>query len=167
MGRPSVYSEELADAICARLEDGESLNDICKDAGMPSERTVRGWASDDFKGFYSKYARAREIGYFKMADEILFIADRQTVDPAAVNRDRLRVDTRKWMLSKVLPKVFGDRTTQDINQTVTINVAFEDYIRSLNEATEPKVINGSLAGEARRVENLPAPLRQGSPEGNS
>lgn len=121
-GRPSRYSPHLAKAICQRLAAGETLRAICRDAGMPPERTVRGWALDDVEGFGPHYARAREIGYATLADEILEIADdslRDTipgVDGAPdrpnsewINRSRLRVDTRKWLLAKALPKIYGDK----------------------------------------------------------
>lgn len=92
---------------------------------MPDESTVRQWATEDRDGFYPHYAKAREIGYQRLADEVLEIADdgtndwleRQdedakrtyTLNGEHVQRSRLRVDTRKWLLSKVLPKVYGDR----------------------------------------------------------
>lgn len=72
---------------------------------MPSERTVRRWAADR-ESFSPQYAKARESGYQGMADELLEIADDKSGDPA---RDRLRLDTRKWLLSKALPKVYGDK----------------------------------------------------------
>lgn len=105
-GRPSLYSEELASRICERLSAGETLLAICKDDDMPAEATVRAWALDDYKGFSANYARARELGYSRLADELTAIADDKTGDAA---RDRLRVDTRKWLLSKALPKVYGDK----------------------------------------------------------
>jgi Bacteriophage Sf6, terminase small subunit-like len=67
-GRPSIFSPELADRLCERLADGETLRAICRDEGMPDERTVRRWALDDLEGFSTQYARAREIGYQGMAD---------------------------------------------------------------------------------------------------
>src|SRR5690606_35856096 len=79
-GRPSLYTEELAEKICARLADGESLNSICTDEGMPAESTVRLWTLDINHPFSAKYAQAREIGYLKMADELLDIADDGTND---------------------------------------------------------------------------------------
>lgn len=89
---------------------------------MPPESTIRGWALDDRGGFAAQYARAREIGYQSMADDILDIADESggdiktdlesgsvSMDAEFVARSRLRVDARKWLLSKALPKVFGDK----------------------------------------------------------
>lgn len=107
-GRPSKFTKELAARICQRLAAGETLLAICRDPDMPSDATVRGWALSDSHGFFAEYARAREIGYLRMADEIGEIADDKAGD---ANRDRLRVDTRKWLLAKCLPKVFGDRVS--------------------------------------------------------
>ena len=73
---------------------------------MPDERTVRSWAADSDHPFSPQYARARETGYAGLADDLVEIADDKLGDPA---RDRLRVDTRKWLLSKALPKVYGDK----------------------------------------------------------
>jgi hypothetical protein len=96
---------------------------------MPWESTVRGWALDDREGFSAQYTRAREIGYLAMADELLEVSDdgrndwlersddnggtSYQLNGEHVQRSRLRVDTRKWLLSKALPKVFGDKVTQE------------------------------------------------------
>lgn len=123
-GRPSIYTPELAMKICEQLAEGRSLRDVCDDEGMPGETTVRRWALEDYNGFSAQYAKARELGYHCMADELLEIADdgtndwveRQGNNPGYeangehIQRSRLRVDTRKWFLSKVLPKVYGDKT---------------------------------------------------------
>ena len=61
--------------------------------------------------------RARNAGYERMADEIIAISDADcTVDgkPDNALQARLRVDTRKWLLSKMLPKRYGDRVTQEL-----------------------------------------------------
>jgi hypothetical protein len=119
-----MFSREVADAICQRLADGESLNAICKTEGMPAESTVRAWALDDVEGFAANYARARAIGYERLADELLSIADTpvvgvktktndkgetETTEGDMIEHRRLQVDARKWMLAKMLPKKFGDK----------------------------------------------------------
>jgi hypothetical protein len=125
-GRPSTYSQEIADEVCRRLAGGESLRAICRDEGIPDESTVRLWALDDREGFATQYARAREVQYLAIADELLEIADdgrndwmqRRGNDERGgwelngehIQRSRVRIDTRKWMLSKMLPKVYGDKT---------------------------------------------------------
>ena len=131
-GRPTIYTSELADAICRRLATGESLRRICRDDGMPAESTVRAWARDNVDGFYAQYARARDIGLDCMADEILDIADdgqndtyvddegREKVDFENVKRSILRVDTRKWYLSKLAAKRYGDKQQLDVNANLTL-----------------------------------------------
>lgn len=168
----NVYSDELAEEICSRLEQGESLNAICSDAKMPDERTVRGWARDDYKGFFPKYARAREIGYLKIADELLEIADDarndwmdkqvrgdtiRVVDEECVKRSQLRVETRKWILAKMLPKVYGDKITNEI----TGSLAVKDTVdRPPDETREEwlarrkrELANGAAVGSATRTAN--------------
>jgi hypothetical protein len=117
MGRPSSYTKEIASEVCRRLAEGKTLRAACLDEEMPSESTVRGWVADDREGFSAHYARAREIGYHTMADEILDISDsssvKDAVDPSTVQRDRLRVDSRKWLLSKALPKIYGEKVEID------------------------------------------------------
>ena len=73
-GRPSKYTEEIAEEICAKLASGTSLRDICQSEDMPEERTVRGWAMDDVCGFFPRYARARDIGLDCENERILEIA---------------------------------------------------------------------------------------------
>jgi hypothetical protein len=129
-GRPTLYTQELADEICTRLALGESLRAICRDDNKPDERTVREWAQDVKHPFSPHYVRARELGYLKMADELLEISDdgsndwmeREGKDGSSytvadhehIARSRLRVDTRKWLLSKALPKVYGEKVTTEL-----------------------------------------------------
>lgn len=110
-GRPTAYEQELADTIIARLAAGESLRAICKDPGMPAESTVRLWATDNRNGFSAHYTRAREAQMDALAEDILEIADDEGED---VNRARLRVDTRKWLMSKIAPKRFGERKSHEV-----------------------------------------------------
>lgn len=76
---------------------------------MPTEATVRMWAADDREGFYSQYTRARDIGLDCVAEEVFEIAD----DGSDHQRDRLRFDARRWYLSKLAPKRYGDKITQE------------------------------------------------------
>jgi hypothetical protein len=143
-GRPSRFSKTVADHICAKLAEGLTLREVCREDGTPSESTVRTWVLEDRDGFYAQYARAREIGYHTMADELIEISDNGKNDWMLRNgkdepgyeangehlqRSRLRVDTRKWMLSKALPKIYGDKTQVEANVTVR----HEDALDSLDD----------------------------------
>ena len=126
--RPT-YSPAIAEEICRRLAEGEGLRAICRDEHMPTESTVRGWYVDDYQGFAAQYARARDIGLEVMAEETIEIADDSGLDVVmtengprpdgeAINRAKLRVDTRKWLLSKLAPKRYGDRLQVDATVSV-------------------------------------------------
>ncbi len=78
-GRPSLFSQELADAICESLIEGKSLRTICRNEAMPAAGTVCRWLSQDEK-FREQYARAREAQADTLADEALEIADDGTND---------------------------------------------------------------------------------------
>lgn len=133
--QPVVYSDAIADEICARLAAGESLRSICEDEHMPDEKAVRYWVIDNQHDFAPQYARAREIGYERMAEEILEIANtpqigQKTVRKATgleisegdmIEHRRLQVETRKWLLSKMLPKVYGDK--QQVEHSGAIDLA--------------------------------------------
>ena len=112
-GRPTLFSQEIADKICKELEKGQGLRRVCREnEDFPPESTVRQWVKNNPE-FYAQYTSAREIGYEAMADELLDISDGEKEDSAA-DRDRLRLDTRKWLLSKCLPKIYGDKTSTEI-----------------------------------------------------
>lgn len=125
-GRPSGYSDAVADKICLLLSEGKSLLTICKMDGMPGRSTVMRWLADDgHAGFRGKYARAREEQADFYAAQIVEIADEDiatvtrtdgdgneievSFDSTAVQRNRLRVDARKWYASKLAPKKYGDK----------------------------------------------------------
>jgi len=107
IGRPSDFTQEIADAICERLAEGESLRKICLADGMPNKATVFRWLVAH-PTFSDQYARAREEQAETLADEIVEISDGdgEASDP---QRDRLRVDARKWVASKLKPKKYGDK----------------------------------------------------------
>lgn len=140
IGRPSDYSEEIADAICERLADGESLRSICLDEAMPSKAAVFRWLGKH-EAFRDQYARAREEQAESFADEMVAIADeRETIvkdgdgativafDATAVARNRLRVDTRKWVASKLKPKKYGDRVDSTVTQ---VTMTHEQWLAQL------------------------------------
>ena len=116
--------EEIFNKIITEIADvGTPLRTILKRKGMPSSSTFFIWL-DEEESFSKRYAWAREVQVEAMADEIIEIADDGTNDYMTVvkgnvkynvenkevtNRSRLRVDTRKWVLSKVIPKKYGDK----------------------------------------------------------
>lgn len=100
-----IYSQELADRICAGIGDGACLKDICSLDGMPDRVTVWRWRRENVE-FAAQYDAASKERAFALVDDLTNISDDASLDP---NDKRIRVDTRKWIASKVLPKLYGDK----------------------------------------------------------
>ncbi|WP_336295520.1 DNA packaging protein [Cronobacter dublinensis] len=149
-GRPSDYTEELAEIICLRLAEGESLRSVCRDEGMPSKQAVLRWLARN-ESFRAQYVRAKEEGAEAIAEELFDIADDGSNDwmekldkdgeaigyqlnGEHVQRSKLRIDTRKWYLSKIMPKKYGERIQHD--QSITFNnLSDEELDKKLQELT--------------------------------
>lgn len=109
VGRPTIYTEELATQICSRIATGESVRSIAKDDKMPNASTIHAWVLDN-DSFSKQYVRAKEIGAELEAEMIEEIAWDESLD---VQRAKLITDVKKWNLSKKLPKRFGDKQFVD------------------------------------------------------
>jgi hypothetical protein len=87
---------------------------------MPDEKAVRKWVMKEGADLGPQYALAREMGFDSLAEEVIEIADTPClgpdgfVDNGAVQRARLMADSRRWFLSKAMPKKYGDKVTQEI-----------------------------------------------------
>jgi len=130
-GRPSDYTQEIADTICLLIAEGQSLRKICTDESMPDKSTVFRWIARNCT-FRDQYAQAKDQGAMVWAEEILDIADdgandyMELLDESGdvkgyrlngehVQRSKLRVDSRKWLLSKLMPKKYGDKVQQELS----------------------------------------------------
>jgi hypothetical protein len=103
-GRPKVEESIILKAI-DEIANGKSIHEACKTAGMSYSSFHNYVSSPDY---LDKYARAMEKRADFIFSEIIDIADNN--DPNAdVQRDKLRVDARKWVVSKMLPKKYGDK----------------------------------------------------------
>mgnify|MGYP006274245575 CR=1 FL=1 len=124
MGRPSGYTDAIADEICERLVRGESLESITKDEHMPHVATVYRWLNK-YEEFCDMYARAREDQADTLADQIIAIADEHPetipiydkdgalleikVDSALLQWQRNRMEARKWTAAELKPRKYGER----------------------------------------------------------
>jgi hypothetical protein len=118
-------------AICVEISSGRSLRSICLDEGMPDKATVFRWLAK-YEAFRDQYAHAREAQADAMLEDILEIADDGTNDSYTdeegnvrtnqdvIARSRLRVDARKWAMSKMAPKKYGEKL--DLNHSGSVNL---------------------------------------------
>lgn len=130
--------KKIFDTICKRITEGESVKTILKDKDMPSSQTFWKWLEEDEKKS-NQYARAKEIYADKVFEDIVLIADGtsddvyvdeegvEQVNHNIIQRDRLRIDARKWHLSKLNPKKYGDASTLKLEGgEKPIQISFED-----------------------------------------
>jgi hypothetical protein len=143
-GRPTLYTEEIADKICEEIAtSSKSLKTICSADGMPKVRTILSWLAEGEKtdgkpemvAFLRKYTRAREEQADFLAEEILDIADDGSNDLMTItkgdvsyeaenkevtNRSKLRVEARKWIASKLKPKKYSDKIDHNIAGAIAV-----------------------------------------------
>jgi len=128
-GRPTKYTEALADEICRRIAEGESLNRVCKDPKMPAESTVRAWAIDPDHPISAKYARAREMQAHHYADRIADVAtnaETGDIDPKAA---QAAMHGYEWVAGKLSPRNYGQKIQQEVTQTTHYKVHHEDDVK--------------------------------------
>ena len=115
-----TFSEELISNIFSRVSNGESINKICSAPDMPNRKSFFEWVqnSEDIQRRYELAIVARTDFY---AEEIIEIADdgsrdtyidsegNERTDNEVVARAKLRMDARKWFVSKMNPKKYGDK----------------------------------------------------------
>lgn len=139
----STFTQEIADAICERLADGESLRSICRDENMPNVSTVLRWLSTN-ENFCAQYAHARELQADALADQILDISNTPVMGEIETKKEwgteikradmiehrRLQIDARKWYAGKLRPKVYGNNIEPE-NNDATLSAAVNKLIDKL------------------------------------
>ena len=167
-GRPSKYTEKLGDLICLLMAEGKSLNSICKLEDMPHKSTVLLWVVKgergdvDYKDFSDQYRRAREAQTEAVLDDVIEIADDDSLDLAFkkkddptgesgeafinhenINRSKLRIETRFRFAAKMHPRKYGEKLTTALEGTLGIKHGLDDNART--------IIESKLAGIGSRI----------------
>lgn len=137
-GRPTKRTEAVIQRIIDGLSAGTPLTITCEPDDMPADRTVYDWMERD-EALSAAIARAREIGFDRIAMDALAIADATENDTISTDRgdypdkewimrSKLRVETRLKLLAKWDPKRYGDRLalTGDKDAPLRISVSGED-----------------------------------------
>ena len=123
-------TKDAAQTVLDCMHQGESLRQSCISAGI-STRSFMDWVALKEENA-QHYVLAREAMIDKLADETMELSDapielndKGNMDPAAVQARKLQVDTRKWILSKLAPKKYGEKVEQtivgDADQPLVIN----------------------------------------------
>lgn len=131
-----AYSEEKKqesfDYIISEIISGKSLRYALDTNGMPSSQTFYKWLEEDEEKS-KQYARACESRELLLLDEILEIADKQgqdiietdngpVINHNIIQRNRLQMEARQWVLGKLNPSKYGNRVHQDVDFKGTLNI---------------------------------------------
>lgn len=108
LGRPSLYTPELAAKITARLSGGLSLRRLCRQNDMPAFQTVLRWVGEraDFREQYVRALEARGCNY---AEQVVDVGQRVLAGEIPSDAGRVAIDALKWAASRMAPRVYGDR----------------------------------------------------------
>jgi hypothetical protein len=161
IGRPTIFTKQMALYICTRIAEGESLREIVKTEGVPDRTTVYDWLLRN-EEFAHQYTRAREEQADTLADEIIAIADEQPeiiavvdkktgaliehkLDGAFLQWQKNRIDARKWTAMKLKPKKYGDKLQvagskdEPLEHKVEVTSLFDGLLQNLELSKQVKV----------------------------
>lgn len=112
--------QKIIDDVCSEIENGKSLRASLCMPNMPARKTFLEWIDNNEK-YRNQYARACDDRAETIFEDILKIADttendiiemddgKTFINHDVINRAKLRIDSRKWMLGKMNPKKYGDK----------------------------------------------------------
>lgn len=149
MGRPSSYNEETAKEICDRIENGETIRQICADKDMPAWNTIRTWLQQ-YEAFQAQYARARENSAHASADLIQDLADKAKNGELEPNAARVAIDAHKWLAGKRKPKVYGDRQILDVGEDTLAKLSDERVHARIAELSKELGVAALLGGSGKK-----------------
>ena len=161
IGRPTIFTKQMALHICTRIAEGESLREIVKTEGVPDRTTVYDWLLRN-EEFAHQYTRAREEQADTLADEIIAIADEQPeiiavvdkktgaliehkLDGAFLQWQKNRIDARKWTAMKLKPKKYGDKLQvagskdEPLEHKIEVTTLFDGLMQNLELSKQVKV----------------------------
>jgi Bacteriophage Sf6, terminase small subunit-like len=145
-GRPTLKTPELCAEICRRISEGETMQAILKDPGMPAWTTVHDWKRAD-ESFRQALARAREQQAEVWAEEIMSISDDELPTHEAIGRARLRMQSRQWLAGKY-NLTYADKPTQvGVNVGVQVVLSETERLKLLERHERAMLANEDRSGE--------------------
>lgn len=137
-GRPSIFTQELADRICATIAITPefSIKTMCDTIDwFPSHQCINEWRMKNTK-FGDQYAQAKMLQAEFLAENLQNLSKdklkytdaegNERVDAGSIASQRLQADTVKWLASKLAPKIYGDRASIHVKTTISHEDALKD-----------------------------------------
>lgn len=114
MRRRIKKNDDIIARVLAEIANGKSVNEISKVPQMPGRSTICRWIVENEGGLRDRYAQARELRAELLYSEMMSIIDDCPAERDEISLARLKVDTLKWQLSKMLPERFGDSAKVEV-----------------------------------------------------
>jgi hypothetical protein len=148
MARPTIKTPELIEQICLLVAQGRSIKSIGEEEGMPDAKSIWTWLNRDeeFLLIYTRAIQARAIIHAERIDELAEMATRGEI-PADVAR--VAIDAKKWTASRLLPKIYGDRTQVEATVTHTHTLHLEALKALAGKGS------GYIEGQATEIPSVP------------
>ena len=141
------YGPEISDKICSDIEAGMSVGQICRQDGYPEKKSVYRWLAKHDE-FLSDYRAAKISGIEALVDQMMDIANdasddfkrdsngellrdkkgNRILDGEHVQRSRLRIDTIKWVATKLVPRLYGDNKHVEVDVKVGVKALTDDQL---------------------------------------
>ena len=164
VGRPSEFTSEIEDLLLTHISNGGTLTAFCK-AHKIGAPTIRRWKRNN-EEFRFRYAQAQLDQWEVWGDQIISVSDDGSEDVVFndegkaitnwenVQRSRLRVDSRKWLLSKLLPRQYGDKVEVEQNTTINYVIASDPMSEKEFEKLYESRGANNLGTSARTTESI-------------
>ena len=151
-GRPTEYTDKLAQEICTRIAAGESLRSICQDDHIPVKSTVLLWVVNDNHGFSDQYRVAREAAGHSHADEALDLRHRVLTGEIDAQAAKVALDALKWGAERMAPKAHSPRVQQEHSGPDGGPVKTETTLdpSKLDDATLEKLMAAKRGGDDKQ-----------------
>ncbi len=123
--------DEQKEAILSLVSRGYSLLTACSELKLDYSKWRKHWTNSEKDK--ADYQAARELSADFHAEQVVEIADDETIDP---NSRRIRVEARKWIASKMKPKVYSDKTilsNDPENPVSLLAIRLDEAIRRRNQ----------------------------------
>lgn len=124
---------EVIERLLGGIADGKTLRALCREEGMPNWRTVYDWIEADAE-LAAQVARARELGFDAIAEDVFDIADGTRASSEHVQLSKMRIDTRLKLLACWSPKKYGNK------QDVSIGNKEGETLKVENKAIDPMIL---------------------------
>ena len=135
------YDPVIAQEICDTVSCcSKGIRNLCEERPhWPCPDTIFKWRQEH-KDFADRYTLAKQVQVECLIDEILMIADdtsadrkvredgKEFVDKEHINRSRLKIDTRKWLAAKLVPRLYGDKVQHELSD---FKLTYEQQLKQL------------------------------------